>query len=90
MFQIVFLGGGGTFVGAANGAANVEIQTNALFTWGWVGRVEVGLRSFLPGLTAYVWNLLYFLAQTSNSLFLGDWFLLTVTPVSFSLENFGS
>lgn len=65
MFQIVFLGGGGTFVGAAN----VEIQTNALFTWGWVGRVEVGLKSFLPGFTAYVWNLLYFLAQTRNSLF---------------------
>lgn len=37
MFQSVFLGGGGIFVGVAN----VEIQTNALFTWGWVGRVEV-------------------------------------------------
>lgn len=37
MLEIVFLGGGGIFVHEAN----VEIQTNALFTWDWVGRTEV-------------------------------------------------
>ena len=53
MLRIVVLGGGGILVQEAN----VEIQTNALFTRDLGGKGGSCLKSLLPDLTLYVWNL---------------------------------